>query len=121
MKHFDKHQILNKNQHGFQKHHSCETQLINTIDEIAKALDQKETVHCLILDFSKAFDTVPHQRLLNKLEFYGINAQIKVWIKNWLMNRTQRVIIDGYESKEEVVSSGVPQGTVLGPCCSWPT
>ena len=115
MKHYDKFQILNKSQHGFRKFHSCETQLINTINEISQKLDEKETIECIILDFSKAFDTVPHHRLLSRLPYYGINNKIISWIKNWLTCRTQTVVLDGYKSNEENVKSGVPQGTVLGP------
>ena len=115
MKHLDQHNILKDYQHGFRKGRSCETQLIITIEEIAKALDNRSQVDLLILDFSKAFDTVPHARLLKKLEHYGINGPVKGWIKSWLMNRSQRVIIDGASSDEVSVRSGVPQGTVLGP------
>ena len=115
MNHYDEYQILNKNQHGFQKGHSCETQLINTIDDLAKALDSKETIHCLILDFAKAFDTVPHKRLIKILYQNGITENIVCWIKKWLTKRTQSVIIDDVQSEVEPVISGVPQGTVLGP------
>ena len=69
----------------------------------------------LILDFSKAFDKVPHLRLIEKLEYYGIRGTTKTWIKNWLTSRTQQVVVDGEKSGEEHVKSGVPQGTVLGP------
>ena len=68
-----------------------------------------------ILDFSKAFDVVPHTRLLNKLQFYGINDEVCCWIRNFLEGRTQRVMVDGMFSQDENVDSGVPQGAVLGP------
>ena len=67
-----------------------------------------------ILDFSKAFDVVPHQRLLNKLENYGIKGPVKNWISNFLEGREQQVIVDGSFSESATVNSGVPQGTVLG-------
>ena len=73
IKHLENHQILSDNQHGFRKHRSCETQLVETV---ARSLDKKEQVDTLILDFSKAFDTVPHQRLINKMEHYGIKGNI---------------------------------------------
>ena len=114
MAHYNKYDILFKNQHGFQKGRSCETQLVNTVDEIGEALDKKKTLHCVILDFSKAFDTVCHERLIRKLLFYGVNDKVVMWIKNWLTNRTQTVIVDGFNSSEVKFKSGVPQGTVLG-------
>jgi hypothetical protein len=76
IKHLENHKILSDNQHGFRKHRSYETQLINTIETVARSLDKKEQVDTLILDFSKAFDTVPHQRLINKMEHYGIKGNI---------------------------------------------
>ena len=67
------------------------------------------------LPFSKAFDVVPHQRLLNKLENYGIKGPVLKWISNFLVGRQQQVVVDGTFSKPASVDSGVPQGTVLGP------
>ena len=115
LSHFKKYKVINENQHGFQKGRSCETQLINTINEILKEIDEHKTVHCMILDFSKAFDTVPFKRLIQQLDFYGVNGKILKWIENWLTRRTQTVTIEDCQSEEEEVLSGVPQGTVLGP------
>ena len=69
----------------------------------------------LILDFSKAFDTVPHKHLLKKLESYGINGNILSWLEAWLTQREQQVTIEGDKSSTAKVTYGVPQGTVLGP------
>ena len=115
MEHLNKHNILKDLQHGFRMKRSCETQLIVTIEQIQRQLDQGKQVDMLILDYSKAFDTVAHERLLRKLAYYGIQGDIHIWLKEWLTKRTQRVIMDSYESTETNVQSGVPQGTVLGP------
>jgi len=68
-----------------------------------------------VLDFSKAFDKVPHQRLLHKLEFYGVGGPTKGWIASFLTGRSQLVMVDGESSEPGPVLSGVPQGTVMGP------
>ena len=115
MDHFEKHGNLNDAQHGFRKRRSTETQLIVTIHDLAKGLDEKAQIDAVLLDFAKAFDKVPHKRLLCKLSHYGIRGHILKWISTFLENRTQRVICDGKESGESNVTSGVPQGTVLGP------
>jgi ribonuclease P/MRP protein subunit RPP40 len=115
MEHVDEFSLLTWYQHGFQKEHSTESQLIVTLEEIARALDQRCQVDVQILDFSKAFDTVPHRRLLNKIDYYGIRNKTKGWIKTWLTSRSQRVVVDGEASDSVHVDSGVPQGTVLGP------
>ena len=115
MDHLEGSHILVPFQHGFRKRHSCETQLVSSIEDLAKQLDKREQLDLLILDFSKAFDKVEHQRLLYKLNIYGIEGKINKWIENWLVTREQRVVIDGSCSKAVHFQSGAPQGTVLGP------
>ena len=115
MDHYDTNSILIDEQHGFRPNRSCESQLISTTQDIAEAIDCKGEVDAVLLDFSKAFDRVPHCRLLNKLEYYGIRGPLIKWINKFLTTRLQRVIIDGKCSDWERVQSGVPQGTVLGP------
>ena len=115
MEHLQNHSILSDFQHGFRPGYSYQTQLIDFIENIQHAMDQRKQADLILLDFSKVFDTVPHQRLLTKLAHYGIKGDIYKWINFWLSQRTQRVIVDGESSELVRVESGVPQGTVLGP------
>ncbi len=115
LSHLERHNILVDFQHGFRASHSTESQLITTVDDLATSLNLKRQTDVVILDFSKAFDTVPHQRLLAKLKYYGVNSLVVRWISNWLSNRSQRVLVDGESSSDIAVTSGVPQGSVLGP------
>ena len=115
MKHLEFNNILSDKHFGFRSRHSCETQLLITIDNLARALNNKLQIDCGILDFAKAFDKVPHLRLLHKLEFYGIRGCLLNWIKSFLTNRTQQVVVEGSVSSSCEVTSGVPQGSVLGP------
>ena len=113
--HADTHNILGEEHYGFRKNHSTETQLILTTYDMLKQRDSGKQLDVIILDFSKAFDTVPHSRLLGKLHHYGIKGNLLRWIEELLVGRTQSVLVDGTKSPEEAVLSGVPQGTVLGP------
>ena len=115
MNHCDQHNLLRSHQHGFRQNHSCESQLILSMEDIYRQHDKTKQVYMLILDFTKAFDTVPHQRLLMKLKHYGIDSNLHRWISSWLTERTQQVVVDGDYSSCKQVRSGVPQGTVLGP------
>ena len=102
-------------QHGFRQHRSCVTQLLKVMEDLTKLVDGNEDIDIIYFDFKKAFDTVPHERLLIKLKYYGISGKIVDWIKDFLSNRKQMVRVGNEISGEVEVMSGIPQGSILGP------
>ena len=106
--------LISSVQHGFTERRSCLINLLKTLEMITKAIDEDCPIDTIYFDCSKAFDTVPHYRLLHKLKSMGINKHTFLWIKYFISERRQRVCIHGVQSQWGAVKSGVPWGSVLG-------
>ena len=115
LEHLQKEKLLSPKQHGFISGRSTVTQLLNYLDRCIQNTIDGHVVDAIYLDFAKAFDTVPHRRLLGKMEAYGISGTVLEWVRDYLNGRTQTVLVNGERSVTAPVISGIPQGTCLGP------
>ena len=111
----EKHRILYSNQYGFRKNHSTDMAITTLTTKITEAIENNEFTVGIFLDLSKAFDTVNHSILIEKLEHYGIRGIALEWFKNYLTNRKQIVKYNSVLSSKQTILCGVPQGSVLGP------
>lgn len=116
MSHLLGNNLIRNTQHGFYPGKSCTTNLLVFQDKVTKAVDEGRPMDIIFLDFSKAFDKVPRERLLTKLSAKGIGGEVLTWLRVWLTGRQQRVTVGNDKSEWGDIDSGVPQGSVMGPC-----
>ena len=115
MDYINKNNLLNEKQFGFRPNHSTYIAVIELVDKIANVVERNEPTLGIFLDLSKAFDTINHDILLYKLEYYGFRGVAIDWFKSYLSNRKQFVRYQMHDSDNKIINCGVPQGSILGP------
>ena len=112
---FNKYNLLFSSQSSYRKHHSCITAMVNLVDQLIANMDDKLISSLLMIDLSKAFDTINHELLITKLSIYGVSPSSLKWFKAYLTSRRQYVRIENVDSNSQIIRHGVPQGSILGP------
>ena len=107
--------LLHKSQSGFRPNHSCETALIGMVSKWLESINKGSLIGTVMIDFKKAFDLVDHSVLLKKLEHYKLSHQALSWFASYLSKRKQKVSLNNIISDDEMITDGVPQGSILGP------
>ena len=115
IEHINVNNLMSEAQHGFREGRSCLTNLLETLEAWTQIIEDGDGIDVAYLDFRKAFDLVSHKHLIYKMSKYSIKGQILNWVEEFLRDRSQRVLIRGTASTSQKVTSGVPQGSVLGP------
>ena len=112
---FSSHALFNDSQYGFQKYHSTELAALELVDQIHKEIDENKISFSVFLDLSKAFDTLDHDILLHKLQYYGITGTSLNWFRRYLTEHYQYVDYNGASSSMKLLTTGVPQGSIFRP------